>query len=232
MALNTVRNHLTNLNVRVDNVNIRLDRSDEFVRDMSQLLNLIITDPDLNNKLKEDVEFRELAEKLDKKCSEIVNDGNTAPNINNTGAAEPVPNINNTGAAEPVPNINNTCVAEPVPNINNTCVAEPVPNINNTCVAEPVNGYALIDLIKNVFKKYLTYEGLLTVIVSTVVLSMLKELISILWNVVCVSANCVGVAICAVACTNPIITTGIVIGTAMIILTSWLIYSSSSDSNK
>ena len=196
MALNTVRNHLTNLNVRVDNVNIRLDRSDEFVRDMSQLLNLIITDPDLNNKLKEDVEFRELAEKLDKKCSEIVNDGNTAPNINNTGAAEPVPNI------------------------------------NNTCVAEPVNGYALIDLIKNVFKKYLTYEGLLTVIVSTVVLSMLKELISILWNVVCVSANCVGVAICAVACTNPIITTGIVIGTAMIILTSWLIYSSSSDSNK
>ena len=69
MASNTVRNHLTNTNIRLDNANIRLDnvdvrldnvdvqldRSYEFVRDMSRLLNLIITDPDLNKKLKEDV---------------------------------------------------------------------------------------------------------------------------------------------------------------------------------
>ena len=198
MAPNTVRNHLNNTNIRLNNMNVRLDKSDELGRNMSQLLNLIIKEPDIKKKLEEDVEFRELAEKLDKKCSEIVNDGNTAPNINNTGAAEPVPNI------------------------------------NNTCADEPVsNGYALIDQIKNALKRYFTYEGLVNIMVSMAVLYMLKELISILWNVVCVSANCVGVAICAVACVNPI-TTGIVIGTAVVVmLTSWLIYSSSSsDSNK
>jgi len=186
MAPNTVRNHLNNTNIRLNNMNVRLDKSDELGRNMSQLLNLIIKEPDIKKKLEEDVEFRELAEKLDKECSEMVYDGNTAPNINNTCADEPVS-----------------------------------------------NGYALIDQIKNALKRYFTYEGLVNIMVSMAVLYILKLLINILWNVVCVAASCGCVAICAIACVNPI-TTGIVIGTAVVVmLTSWLIYSSSSsDSNK
>lgn len=176
---NTTRYHLNNFNVR-------LDKSDELARDLSQLLNLIIKDLDLKNKLEDDVEFRELVEKLEKGCSVMVNDGNTAPNINNTGAAEPVS-----------------------------------------------NGYMLIDQIKNALKRYFTPEGLVAMTVSMAVLYILRLLINILWNVVCVAASCGCVAICAVACVNPI-TTVIVIGTASVVmLTSWLIYSSSSsDSNK
>ena len=204
MPSNTVRNHLNNMNVQLDNVNVRLDNvnvqldnSDELGGYMSRLLILIMNEPDIKKKLEENVEFKEIAESFKKKCSVTVNDGNTAPSINNTDAAEPVPNINNTDAAEPVSNID-----------------------------------IIIDTIIKKFKTLTTREGIINITVSITFMIILNKIINILWKGVCVAASCGGIAICAIVCVNPIITTGFVIGTAMVILTSWLIYSSSSDSNK
>ena len=204
MPSNTVRNHLNNMNVQLDNVNVRLDNvnvqldnSDELGGYMSRLLILIMNEPDIKKKLEENVEFKETVEFLKEKCSVTVNDGNTAPNINNMDAAEPVPNINNTDAAEPVSNID-----------------------------------IIIDTIIKKFKTLTTREGIINITVSITFMIILNKIINILWKGVCVAASCGGIAICAIVCVNPIITTGFVIGTAMVILTSWLIYSSSSDSNK
>jgi len=186
MATNTVKGHL-------NNINVRLDKTDELVGYCIQLLNVIKNVPTIQSKLMEDVELKEIVEKIERKISVNVTNRNTTPNINNTYAT----------------NRNTT------PNINNTHATETGMDFNK-----------LIKLVKKGFNKYLTLEGAITVAISVVIMSLVSELKMVLWEVVCVATNAIGVAIGAVICANPITTTTIIIGSAVIMLTSWLIYSS------
>lgn len=186
MATNTVKGHL-------NNINVRLDKTDELVGYCIQLLNVIKNVPTIQSKLMEDVELKEIVEEIERKISVNVTNRNTTPNINNTYAT----------------NRNTT------PNINNTHATETGMDFNK-----------LIKLVKKGFNKYLTLEGAITVAISVVIMSLVSELKMVLWEVVCVATNAIGVAIGAVICANPITTTTIIIGSAVIMLTSWLIYSS------